>query len=398
MSVYVWPALLFIWLFCMGACIGSFLNVCIARLPSGRTPCWPGSHCFSCFQPIGLRDNIPLLSYWILRGRCRCCGATFSMRYFWMELLTGCLFAGYYFVEIALNVHGYQMFGDTAFWYLQAALFPPWSWTVFIVHAIMLSLLLTAAMIQWERGRPESSVIVRGCAVGVFTCVLFPWPFPYDSREVARPAAQPAAMQPANPQWSLEWLLPRPGPMPSDSSWATSFYSPRLGFTPWPVAGPVPAWLEGPLLGLITGLAGCTLGLALREAARAGAQRHRADALFRAAGDDGGVLAIAGSFLGWQPVFAGATLAYVAVLAWRYLGRGTSLPVSLIAAICVVLCWLSWTWIASLLAPICFSPLVAPIALALVAGLAYCTGLISTQATANTDQAPIPLESSLPAP
>src|SRR5205807_1453150 len=139
MSVYVWPAILFIWLFFMGASIGSFLNVCIARLPTGRTPCWPGSHCFSCFQAIAIRDNIPLISYWQLGGRCRRCGAPFSMRYFWIELLTGCLFAAYYFLEIGFNVHGYQLFSLWGIWYLQAALFPPWSWTVFIMHAFMLA-------------------------------------------------------------------------------------------------------------------------------------------------------------------------------------------------------------------------------------------------------------------
>ena len=155
MSVYVWPALLFMWLFCMGACIGSFLNVCIARMPTGRTPCWPGSHCFSCFQAIGLRDNIPLLSYWLLRGRCRRCHAPFSMRYFWIEFTTACLFSVYYFLDIGFNVHGYQMFGEWGLWYLTAALFPPWSWTLFIIHALMLAFLLTAAMIQWEQGRPR---------------------------------------------------------------------------------------------------------------------------------------------------------------------------------------------------------------------------------------------------
>jgi hypothetical protein len=321
------------------------------------------------------------------------------MRYFWMELLTGCLFAGYYFVEIALNVHGYQLFGNTAFWYLQAALFPPWSWTLFIIHALMLALLLTAAMIQWERERPERSVIVRGCAVGVLTCVLFPWPFPYDWRDVLLPPGRDARGSSASASSDLAWFLPRPGPMPPDSSWASADYWPRLGFTPWPIGGPIPDWLPGPLLGLATGLAGCTLGLALLEIARAGAPRQQAEGSLPSAGDDGGVLAIAGSFLGCQPILVSAALAYVAILAWRHLLRQTSsLPFSLVAGISVVLCWLGWTWLASLAAPVCFSPFAVPIALAIVAGLAYCAGSMQPQVKLTVDPLPVPLENSLPAP
>ena len=55
----------------LGALIGSFLNVCIFRLPRGESIAWPGSHCPSCAHPIEFYDNIPLLSYLWLGGRCR---------------------------------------------------------------------------------------------------------------------------------------------------------------------------------------------------------------------------------------------------------------------------------------------------------------------------------------
>src|SRR5436190_22169058 len=93
------------WVFVTGCAIGSLLNVCVARLPLEKSIVWPGSRCSSCLQPIRWFDNIPLLSYWLLRGRCRTCGARFSMRYFWVELVTGLAFAGLYLGEIVWNVH-----------------------------------------------------------------------------------------------------------------------------------------------------------------------------------------------------------------------------------------------------------------------------------------------------
>jgi leader peptidase (prepilin peptidase)/N-methyltransferase len=64
-----------------GALVGSFLNVCIFRLPRGESIAWPGSHCPSCAHAIGFYDNIPLLSYLWLGGRCRACRTPISIRY-----------------------------------------------------------------------------------------------------------------------------------------------------------------------------------------------------------------------------------------------------------------------------------------------------------------------------
>lgn len=73
--------------FIFGACIGSFLNVVIYRVPAGQSVVAPGSHC-ACGQPIAWHDNIPVLSWFLLRGRARCCGRKFSFRYPFIELLT----------------------------------------------------------------------------------------------------------------------------------------------------------------------------------------------------------------------------------------------------------------------------------------------------------------------
>lgn len=80
-----------VWAFVFGACIGSFLNVCIHRIPRGESVVTPGSHC-ACGQPIRWHDNIPILSWLLLRGRARCCGRPFSFRYPFVELLTGLLY------------------------------------------------------------------------------------------------------------------------------------------------------------------------------------------------------------------------------------------------------------------------------------------------------------------
>jgi leader peptidase (prepilin peptidase)/N-methyltransferase len=80
-----------------GACIGSFLNVCIYRIPKGESVVSPRSHC-GCGQPIAWHDNIPVLSWFLLRGRARCCGRPFSFRYPAIELLTAAMFVACWLV------------------------------------------------------------------------------------------------------------------------------------------------------------------------------------------------------------------------------------------------------------------------------------------------------------
>ena len=75
-----------------GLIIGSFLNVCIYRIPLGKSIVFPGSSCPSCSKPIRFYDNIPVLSYLLLRGKCRACGAPISFQYPLVELLTGLAF------------------------------------------------------------------------------------------------------------------------------------------------------------------------------------------------------------------------------------------------------------------------------------------------------------------
>ncbi|HXV69385.1 MAG TPA: A24 family peptidase [Nitrospira sp.] len=77
-----------------GALIGSFLNVCIYRLPRHESIAWPGSHCPDCSHPIAWYDNIPLLSYLILLGRCRHCAIRIPWRYPAVEALNAAGYVG----------------------------------------------------------------------------------------------------------------------------------------------------------------------------------------------------------------------------------------------------------------------------------------------------------------
>jgi leader peptidase (prepilin peptidase) / N-methyltransferase len=94
--------------FVVGALFGSFANVCIYRMPPtlehprGRSVVRPGSHCGACGNPVRWYDNIPLVSYALLRGACRDCGARFSPRYLLVEAATGMLFVAVYHLTVGL--------------------------------------------------------------------------------------------------------------------------------------------------------------------------------------------------------------------------------------------------------------------------------------------------------
>ncbi|HVO64192.1 MAG TPA: prepilin peptidase [Terriglobales bacterium] len=103
--------------FVVGLCFGSFLNVCIYRLPRGMSVVAPRSSCPKCHLPIRWYDNVPVLSWLILRGRCRDCHTGISPRYMAIELLTGALFVlcyakvGFNFAALKCAVFGFLLLG-----------------------------------------------------------------------------------------------------------------------------------------------------------------------------------------------------------------------------------------------------------------------------------------------
>lgn len=100
--------------FLFGALFGSFANVAILRIPKEESVVTPSSHCTKCLKKIKIYDIIPILSWLILRGKCRNCGAKFSFRYCFVEILTGTLFAlafmkigwSYFLAEILILILG----------------------------------------------------------------------------------------------------------------------------------------------------------------------------------------------------------------------------------------------------------------------------------------------------
>src|SRR5438477_1248493 len=85
------PLAFTLWVFAVGAVVGSFLNVVIARVPKGESVVSPGSRCPRCGAAIAWYDNIPILSWLVLRAKCRRCGEPISARYPLVELLTAVL-------------------------------------------------------------------------------------------------------------------------------------------------------------------------------------------------------------------------------------------------------------------------------------------------------------------
>lgn len=99
----------------LGACIGSFLNVCIYRIPKNESVVTKSSHCYSCGHVLGWGDLIPIISYILLKGRCRYCSEKFSLQYLLVELSTGLLYLSIY------NKFGYDWI-TLLFWALFSVL------------------------------------------------------------------------------------------------------------------------------------------------------------------------------------------------------------------------------------------------------------------------------------
>ncbi len=87
----------------IGSAVGSFVNVCVYRVPRGLSVLRPRSRCPRCRSSIAARDNFPVIGWLILRGRCRVCEGAISPRYPAIELATGLMFAGVYLGWIALS-------------------------------------------------------------------------------------------------------------------------------------------------------------------------------------------------------------------------------------------------------------------------------------------------------
>ncbi|MEK7449206.1 MAG: prepilin peptidase [Planctomycetota bacterium] len=149
-----------IFIFGFGLMVGSFFNVCIYRLPrEGLSVVKPRSFCPQCQNLIYWYDNIPVVSFLILRGRCRSCGATISWRYPLVEIMTALLFAG----------AGYLIFKTTAdFTSFRHCL-------KFIIYIYLLGALIITTFIDFEFRIIPDEISLWGIVVGLVFSIIFPW-------------------------------------------------------------------------------------------------------------------------------------------------------------------------------------------------------------------------------
>jgi leader peptidase (prepilin peptidase)/N-methyltransferase len=135
-----------LWVGIFGACIGSFLNVCIYRIPKNESVVSPRSHC-GCGRLIAWHDNIPVLSWFLLRGKARCCGRPFSFRYPAIEALTAALFV--------------------ACWLM----FPPGK---ALAGAVLCTIVICAHFIDHDHMIIPDVFTIGGAAAGLLLSLLFP--------------------------------------------------------------------------------------------------------------------------------------------------------------------------------------------------------------------------------
>jgi leader peptidase (prepilin peptidase)/N-methyltransferase len=364
------------WVFVLGLMVGSFLNVLIARLPYEKSIVWPSSRCFACYRRIRLLDNLPIIGYLRLRGRCRHCGCAFSSRYLWVEVGTGVAFLALFVAEVYANWHGIPANKVNAFG--GDMVIPPLRfWAMFAYHAFFVSCLIAAAVIDAEHRLIPSLIPYAGVVVGVVGGALMPWPWP-------------------NPPQAGTLAVPN---LPPDAPWSLPEFWGLVpaGVQPWPFWGPTFSFAPPGSwqLGLLTSLTGALVGsLVMRAIKWLFETGFGREALGMG---DADLMMMAGAFLGWQiaalSVFAGAVVAIaLKILSLLLFPReeappaDAAQPATLVPpdanprelpfgpglAIGVVVTWFAWPW----LSPRLQYPFFDHVAMGLSVGI-MCVGLLA---------------------
>ena len=169
--------------FCYGIVVGSFLNVCIYRLPKGESLLTPPSHCPSCNTRLRPKDLAPLFSYLLLRGRCRYCRTRISPRYFTIELISGLLFLAVFFALLNPVRFADGVIGSSGWWLL---LITMWIFVSAMVVTFMIDLDTTYVI------EPVTWVAMgAGLLAEILTRHLNTTPYPYYLGPMPIPAAIP---------------------------------------------------------------------------------------------------------------------------------------------------------------------------------------------------------------
>lgn len=160
-----------LWLGFVGACIGSFLNVVAYRMPRGLSVVWKPSHCPKCGHDIRPRDNLPVLGWLLLRGRCRDCGEPISPRYAIVEAAMGLAFFVLAYAELFSGGANLPAPLADRLGAVNSLVVPHWELIVlYAYHATLLSLLMATGLIDQDRQRVPWSMLLF--AAIVVTCGL----------------------------------------------------------------------------------------------------------------------------------------------------------------------------------------------------------------------------------
>jgi len=178
-----------VYFFVLGATVGSFLNVVVYRLPRGVGLLRPGSFCPACRTPIWARDNLPVIGWLLLRGRCRQCAAPISPRYPLVELFLGLAFLGLAYTELISGGANLPVpppnLRAGAIWTLWS---PAWGLIfLYLYHGLLISVLAALVLIKVDGQATPLSLAAFGLAVGLVPPIL--WPH-------LHPVAQAATVQP----------------------------------------------------------------------------------------------------------------------------------------------------------------------------------------------------------
>ncbi|MHB8971486.1 MAG: prepilin peptidase [Pirellulaceae bacterium] len=250
----VMQVFLAIWLFAVGACVGSFINVVALRMPAGIGIVRSSSRCPRCLYPIRWYDNIPLLGWLALRGRCRDCGTWISVRYPLIELLMALLFLSLAVGEGLVSGRNLPLpVGAVRYYYLQ----PSQYWTFYAYHSVLLTTLFTVSLIKANSEVVPRRIFWPALLVGLGTA-----PF-------------------------LAWLHPVPGCLSVS----------------------VPNWMQGTADAAMGGLSGLVLGYCVWP------QRGHRAGRWPGDGTELYACALCGMYLGWQAAVAVAFLAASGYLA-----------------------------------------------------------------------------------
>jgi leader peptidase (prepilin peptidase)/N-methyltransferase len=157
----------------LGAAVGSFLNVVIYRSPRGMSLLHPGSHCPACRHPIRVRDNVPVLGWLLLRGRCRDCGTKISARYPLIEGMVALLFVGMAALYLGLGGETLPLpardLSDTFGWTERRLTF------ICGFHLLLITYLLAAAGMRFDGQRVPGWLTIGIAVAGFVLPCIWPW-------------------------------------------------------------------------------------------------------------------------------------------------------------------------------------------------------------------------------